>query len=389
VAGAVTVTAAVSKSGETVNVGAELTVTSDEVVGTAGDPAFVLLSTISLDEDGKASGTVSVTVSVDRGDQTLTQVGIAVDGEIVDYQSFGGGMMMAPTDDEPAEQAGNAIFTLSFDSAEYDETGGPKYMNGDHVLTAGILVEGGGMEPILSNSVHVDFDKYSCFFLYLKQVVGFSLGQVAIFIAVLCVTSVVAQTAGLTLLMSLVGNKYCIIVGLFLQATQLVIYGISTSTWLMWVAGMLAASASIIYPAISAMVSRNAEPEQQGVVLGILTGIRGLCNGLGPALFGLLFWLSDVHLSDSSVNIDPALAGAQATDIPAKTNTTAASIPHLDKENRLFLGIPFLIGAFPVFLALLVAFCIKDKPTTIRKSPSEELIPLRETPHRHLRNSVS
>ena len=154
---------------------------------------------------------------------------------------------------------------------------------------------------------------------------------------------------------------------------------------------MLAASASIIYPAISAMVSRNAEPEQQGVVLGILTGwvcitkmlslalyngyyvhripvfqstvldclffvlctflidedirsidedirsflmdagIRGLCNGLGPALFGLLFWLSDVHLSDSSVNIDPALAGAQATDIPAKTNTTAASIPHLDK----------------------------------------------------------
>ena len=64
-----------------------------------------------------------------------------------------------------------------------------------------------------------------------NQVVGFSLGQVAIFIAVLCVTSVVAQTAGLTLLMSLVGNKYCIIVGLFLQATQLVIYGISTSTW--------------------------------------------------------------------------------------------------------------------------------------------------------------
>jgi MFS family permease len=103
-------------------------------------------------------------------------------------------------------------------------------------------------------------------------VVGFSLGQVAIFIAVLCVTSVLAQTAGLTLLVSLVGNKYCIIVGLFLQAIQLVIYGIWTSTWLMWVAGMLAASASIIYPAISAMVSKNAEPEQQGVVLGILTG---------------------------------------------------------------------------------------------------------------------
>ena len=113
-------------------------------------------SDITLDDDGKASGTVSVTVSVDRGDQTLAQVGIAVDGEIVDYQSFGGGMMMAPADDEPAEQAA-AVFTLSFDSGEYDETGVPKYMNGDHVVTAGVLVEG-SMEPILSNSVHVDFD---------------------------------------------------------------------------------------------------------------------------------------------------------------------------------------------------------------------------------------
>lgn len=63
------------------------------------------------------------------------------------------------------------------------------------------------------------------------QVVGFSLAQVAVFIAVLCVTSVLAQTAGLTLLMSLVGNKYSIIVGLFLQSVQLFIYGIWTQTW--------------------------------------------------------------------------------------------------------------------------------------------------------------
>ena len=156
VAGAVTITAAVSKSGETVNVGAQLTVTSDEVVG--GDPAFVLLQKYTSDSDdaNTASGTVTVTVSVDRGDQTLSQVGIAVDGEIVAYQSFGGGMMAPPVEDEPAEQA-PASFTLSFESDEYDDTGTPRYMNGDHVLTAGVLIEG-SMEPVLSNSMHVDFD---------------------------------------------------------------------------------------------------------------------------------------------------------------------------------------------------------------------------------------
>ena len=156
VAGSVTITAAVSKSGESVNVGSELTVTSDDVVG--GDPAFVLITGTNAGVDGDVSGNVEVYVSVDRGDQTLAQVGITVDGEIVSYQDFGGGMMMAPlADDEPAEQAIAVEFTLSFDSAEYDEAGVPKFMNGDHVVTAGVLVEG-SMEPILSNSLHVDFD---------------------------------------------------------------------------------------------------------------------------------------------------------------------------------------------------------------------------------------
>ena len=53
-------------------------------------------------------------------------------------------------------------------------------------------------------------------------------------------------------------------IGLLLQAIQLFIYGVWTSVWLMWVAGMLASISSLIYPAISALVSRNADPEQQG-----------------------------------------------------------------------------------------------------------------------------
>ena len=156
-AGTVSINATVAKGSEAgIRAAAELTVTSEEVVGGPGTPAFVLLTPPTTNGDGNVSGTVTVLVSVDRGDQRLAQVRISVDGEIVDYQSFGGGMMMAPAEDEPAEQAA-AVFTLSFDSDEYDETGVAKYMNGDHVLTAGILVEG-SMEPILSNSIHVDFD---------------------------------------------------------------------------------------------------------------------------------------------------------------------------------------------------------------------------------------
>ena len=70
--------------------------------------------------------------------------------------------------------------------------------------------------------------------------------------------------------MHIVGHKYTIICGLIVQAIQLFIYGVWTTKWLMWVAGMFAALSSIIYPAISALVSKNAEPEQQGMWVCVL-----------------------------------------------------------------------------------------------------------------------
>jgi hypothetical protein len=35
-----------------------------------------------------------------------------------------------------------------------------------------------------------------------------------------------------------------------------------------------------------------------GVVQGIVTGIRGLCNGIGPAMFGFTFYLFHVNLDE-------------------------------------------------------------------------------------------
>ena len=65
----------------------------------------------------------------------------------------------------------------------------------------------------------------------LIQVVGLSLNQVALFIAILCVTSVAAQTLGLSWLMACFGYKYTIIIGLVFQAVQLFIYGVWTAKW--------------------------------------------------------------------------------------------------------------------------------------------------------------
>ncbi|MDE2773552.1 MAG: hypothetical protein OXI46_07580, partial [Gemmatimonadota bacterium] len=144
--GGATITAAVTKGSESTNVAAQLT------VSTTTD-AFVLVTDISGDNDSDASGlmgTVTVTVSVERGSQTFEKLSLNVDGMEVDAQDFG----TAAADD--AEQTVHE-FKLSFESAEYDEMGMPDYMNGDHSIQA-LLKIAGRDDALMSNVLDVVFD---------------------------------------------------------------------------------------------------------------------------------------------------------------------------------------------------------------------------------------
>ncbi|XP_059419382.1 hippocampus abundant transcript 1 protein-like isoform X1 [Carassius carassius] len=189
--------------------------------------------------------------------------------------------------------------------------------------------------------------QYSSFFLYLRQVIGFTSETVAAFIAVVGILSILAQTVVLGILMRSIGNKNTILLGLGFQILQLAWYGFGSQPWMMWAAGAVAAMSSITFPAISAIVSRNADPDQQGVVQGMITGIRGLCNGLGPALYGFVFYLFHVELSE----MDPAESQEKGVK-PNMANPT--------DESAIIPGPPFLFGACSVLLSLLVALFIPE-----------------------------
>lgn len=60
------------------------------------------------------------------------------------------------------------------------------------------------------------------------------------------------------------GAKKTIIIGLCFEMLQLLWYGFGNQTWMMWAAGILAALASITYPAISAFVSIHSTADRQG-----------------------------------------------------------------------------------------------------------------------------
>ena len=45
-----------------------------------------------------------------------------------------------------------------------------------------------------------------------------------------------------------------------------------------------------------------------GVALGVITGIRSLCYGLGPALFGFIFYLFHVDVEKTDIVIATPLS---------------------------------------------------------------------------------
>jgi len=83
----------------------------------------------------------------------------------------------------------------------------------------------------------------------------------------------------------------------------------------------------------------------------MITGMRGLCNGLGPAVFGVIFYLFNVDLND----------------MHSSHNTSVEKIQHHVP------GPPFVFGALCVFCAIVVAaFIPEGQQQTLEKKRKDE-----------------
>lgn len=191
--------------------------------------------------------------------------------------------------------------------------------------------------------------QFSCFFVYLKLVIGFSQAQVAYYIAYVGILSCFAQAAILVLIIKYFGSKKSIIIGLSFQVCQLTLFGFASQSWLIWFSGFLAAMSSIGYPAISAYISNQSHADQQGISQGLITGIRGLCNGIGPALYGFVFWIFGVKLSEPTTH---------QTNVHSNTNSSNHLITYAG--THLIPGPPFLFGAVLALLAIFVTCLISE-----------------------------
>lgn len=84
--------------------------------------------------------------------------------------------------------------------------------------------------------------------------------------------------------------------------------------------------------------------------------MRGLCNGLGPAMFGIVFYLFNVDLNDESNHVS-------STQNETEHTLYAQTVP----------GPPFAFGALMVILAIFVAIFIPEVrgDNILSRAPSE------------------
>jgi len=74
----------------------------------------------------------------------------------------------------------------------------------------------------------------------------------------------------------------------------------------------------------------------KGVVQGMVTGVRGLCTGLGPAIFGIIFTL---------FGIDDVLNDVEKVPVvPDSANASDVSVSGEIPNDSILPGPPFLFG---------------------------------------------
>ncbi|XP_017080860.1 hippocampus abundant transcript 1 protein [Drosophila eugracilis] len=140
--------------------------------------------------------------------------------------------------------------------------------------------------------------------VYLKTNMGFQYEEMSMMLGLL---SIIAISSNILMgyIMNLVGARLLIRLGLLFLLSQLLFFGFGTQHWMFWMSSILAAMATIIPAAYNAVASIYASPENQGAVLGIISGIECLSEGIGPALFGVLFYIFQEDSKDTFTVISP------------------------------------------------------------------------------------
>lgn len=145
-----------------------------------------------------------------------------------------------------------------------------------------------------------------------EEMVGISLAVVGVLVGLV-------QTVVTRRINPVLGNEKSIYLGLALYSAGLILFGVATSTWMMFVFLIPYCLGGIAGPALQASMAGHVARNQQGALQGALTSLMSLTTIIGPFIMTHLF----------------------------RYFTTS-------KAPFILPGIPFFLGAFFMLMALVV-----------------------------------
>lgn len=151
-------------------------------------------------------------------------------------------------------------------------------------------------------------------FHWSKKLVGLSLALVGALVAIV-------QAGLIRVVNPRLGNEKSVYLGLTLYTTGLVLFGIATQSWMMFVFLIPYCLGGFAGPALQSIMSGNVPKNEQGKLQGALTSIMSITTIFGPVLMNNLF--------------------AWAT-----------------KKNASFYfpGLPFIVGAALILVSIFIAY---------------------------------
>ena len=99
----------------------------------------------------------------------------------------------------------------------------------------------------------------------------------------------------------------------------------------------------------------------------MVTGVRGLCNGLGPAVYGVIFYIFNVKVDEGAMDLSGATEAVEG-DEPGQAQLDPA--PELDPplvDSSILPGPPFLFGACSVVLGTCYTVSTIANPLVIHR----------------------
>jgi DHA1 family tetracycline resistance protein-like MFS transporter len=113
--------------------------------------------------------------------------------------------------------------------------------------------------------------------------------QVGWSLAAVGVSAAIVQGGLLRVILPWLGERRSVLVGLGVSAVALVLYGLATEGWMIYVILIVSGLGGIAGPAAQGLISRSVSDQEQGAIQGALSSVQTLTSVVGPLIAASLF----------------------------------------------------------------------------------------------------